>query len=295
MNRTLIVTFASATAATISAAMLLSGCSSAQPPSMPIAAASVFDHIHEIVIDEGDGTLLVATHEGLYQLTISPDGSAASVGPIGGLDFDPMGFTVVGGTAYASGHPGPATPDTFGSPNLGLITSNDLGETWTNVSLTGVTDFHGLTVASNGGGNPTIFGYDWSTGRVQLSLDGGVTWSDGASVLARDILAVGDRLFATTEDGLAVSSDNGMSFTIDETAPPLYVLAADEAGTMAGVDTAGILWTRATGGGWQQGKTVTGAPQAFAVEGDRMYVADDRGIAFTDDAGETWTVLTIHA
>ncbi|MDQ2636206.1 MAG: hypothetical protein M3Y83_04925, partial [Actinomycetota bacterium] len=69
-----------------------------------------------------------------------PGGAASIEGPLGGLDFDPMGYTIADGIAYASGHPGPTTPESFGRPNLGLITSGDGSQTWNNVSLTGTTD-----------------------------------------------------------------------------------------------------------------------------------------------------------
>ncbi|MBX3196204.1 MAG: hypothetical protein KF727_14030 [Microbacteriaceae bacterium] len=277
------------------ATALLAGCAATTitPPSVPAENAVVFEHFHELVPDPSDGSLLVATHQGLYRLRIGSNGSAVADGPIGGLDFDPMGFTLADGIAYASGHPGPTTPDTFGSPNLGLITSTDLGQTWKNVSLTGVTDFHGLTVATSDSSTPRVFGYDGSQGRILTSPDSGTTWVDGAELAPRDILAVGDLLYATTADGLAVSSDNGMSFTIDATAPALYVIAADTNGALAGVDTTGTLWIRAVGGEWVHGRTVQGVPQAFAVDGDRIYIADDRGIAYTDDAGVTWVVLQV--
>jgi len=283
------------TSAVAAATVLLAGCSPAViPATSPTGAASVFEHIHELVVDPTGGALLVATHEGLYRLTVDTDGAAAAVGPISGLDFDPMGFTMADGIAYASGHPGPATPHTFGSPNLGLITSTDSGESWMNVALTGETDFHGLTVATDGGGLPRVFGYDASAQRLQRSLDGGLTWTAGASLAARDILAVGDQLYATTEDGVAISTDNGATFTVDSAAPDLYVLAADSEGAIAGVDTTGTLWTRPAGQEWVHGHTVTGTPQAFAVDGTRLYVADDRGIAYTEDAGATWVVLTVR-
>ena len=159
--------------------------------------------------------------------------------------------------------------------------------------MAGVTDFHGLTVATSNSADPRVFGYDGSKQRIVISLDGGTSWSDGANLAARDILAVGDSLYATTADGLAVSSDNGKTFTIDAAAPALYVVAADQKGTIAGIDTTGTLWTHAPGEDWTQGQTVEGTPQAFAVDGARIYVADDRGIVYTDDAGATWVVLQV--
>ena len=296
MNATRVIALTSGIGAVVATGMLLASCSSTAPPTTSTSEATpAFQHIHELVPDLSDGTLLVATHEGLYRLTIGSDGAAAAVGPISGLDFDPMGFTLADGIAYASGHPGPTTPATFGSPNLGLITSTDVGQTWTNVSLTGQTDFHGLTVTTSGGGDPRVFGYDASEGRVDRSLDGGATWSAGAALSARDILADGDQLYATTAEGLAISNDDGATFTIDPDAPGLYVIAADSTGTLAGIDTTGTIWTRPAGQDWVHGHTVEGTPQAFAVDGARLYVADDRGIAYTDDAGATWVVLQVRA
>ena len=276
--------------------MLLTGCSPAAIPGTGSTGvpATVFEHIHELVLDPNDGTILLATHEGLYRLTIGVEGATAVVGPIAGLDFDPMGFTLADGIAYASGHPGPTTPVTFGRPSLGLITSADGGKTWTNVSLTGQTDFHGLTVMTDGDGPPRVFGYDASAGRIERSVDGGVTWSSGAVVSARDILAVGNQLFATTPDGLAISDDGSATFTVDPDAPGLYVIAGDGSGTLAGVDTTGTIWTRVVGEGWVHGHTIDGTAQAIAVDGARLYIADDRGIAYTDDAGATWVVLQLH-
>ncbi|MBC7403153.1 MAG: hypothetical protein H7279_08295 [Microbacteriaceae bacterium] len=274
----------------------LTGCSSPNGAApAPEKTGVAFEHIHELEVNHADGSLLVATHKGLYRLTVSPAGKASATGPVGGLDFDPMGFSIAGDTAYASGHPGPTTPDTFGTPNLGLITSADAGATWTNVSLTGKTDFHGLTVMAGNGAADRVFGMDSSKKQIQRSMNGGLTWSDGATLIARDILAVGDSLYATTQDGLVVSNDNATTFTVDATAPALYLVAADRAGTLAGIDTSGTVWARGAEGTWTKGGTVTGTPQAFTVDGNRLYVADDRGISVTDDVGATWTVLSAHS
>ena len=277
------------------ASLILAGCSSAASPAgspvgVPVPA---FEHVHELVPDPGDRSLLVATHAGLYRLILGKDGTAEVVGPLGGFDFDAMGFALAGGIAYASGHPGPTTSTTFGSPNLGLIRSSDVGDSWTSVSLTGQTDFHSLTVMTYDDRSPRVFGYDASTGSLERSIDGGTTWRAGAVLDARDIIAVGGQLFATTPDGLALSSDGGATFTVDPDAPSLYVIASDGIGTLAGVDTTGTLWTRSPDQNWVHGHTVAGTAQAIAVDGARIYVADDRGIAYTDDAGATWTTLKL--
>lgn len=282
------------------ASVLLTGCSSdpsnaANEPGTPPA----FAHIHALTVDPNSGDLLVATHEGLYALTVASDGTTTADGPIGGLDFDPMGFTLSEETAYASGHPGPTTPDSFGSPNLGLIISTDRGKTWANVSLTGQTDFHALTVFApkEDGSAAQIFGVDSSKSAIQRSSDGGKTWTDGAELVARDILAdpaSPGTIYATTEDGLAVSSDNASSFEIVPQAPTLYLLSADRAtNAIAGIDTKGVVWKQDSTKAWVRGGTVSGTPQAVATSGNRLYVADDRGLSFSDNDGASWTIINI--
>lgn len=230
---------------------------------------------------------------------MTSDGTSTAVGPVGGLDFDLMGFTISGETAYGSGHPGNTTPESFGGPNLGLISSTDRGKTWTNVSLTGQTDFHALTVAPPGddGTAARIFGIDSSKKAVQRSLDGGITWTDGADLVARDIVADPANpgtIFATTENGLAVSFDNAASFAVVPGAPALYLLSiSSETNVLTGIDTSGVVWSQDSTDAWVRGGEISGTAHAIGISGNRLYVADDRGIAFSDDVGMTWTVLTI--
>lgn len=295
MRRTPLIAAIPCFGAAAAATFLITGCTSSNAPADGGNQTSdpAFAHIHELVPDPSNATLLVATHEGLYRV-VPGDGSGPQVsGPLGGLDFDPMGFTIAESISYASGHPGPATPTTFGSPNLGLITSTDLGNTWVTVSLKGETDFHALTVSTETKAAPLVFGYDASTGRVERSFDEGLSWRPGAAIDARDILAVGTLLYATTADGLAVSDDDGETFALDPDAPSLYLIASNGDDELAGIDTAGTVWTRGAGRAWVEGGTVEGVPQAFTAEGDHLYVADDRGIASTDDDGASWTVMVV--
>ena len=55
---------------------LLTGCTpiNTTPPPVANEAGVRFEHIHELVPDPRDGSLLVATHEGLYRLTL-PNGN----------------------------------------------------------------------------------------------------------------------------------------------------------------------------------------------------------------------------
>lgn len=280
--------------AILTATLLLSGCTATSAPEAISTPEVTFQHIHKLEAGQADGGLLVAAHDGLYRLSVGLEGNTTVVGPIGGFDFDLMGFAIAGETIYASGHPGPNTAETFGTPNLGLIASTDLAANWINVSLTGVTDFHALTASAEGGTSARVFGIDTSKQRIQRSMDGGQTWSEGAEIVARDILAVGRQLYATTPDGLAVSEDDGTTFSVDSGAPSLYLVAADQAGQLAGVDINGNLWMSDAGGAWREHGHATTTPEALAVDGKRIYIADDRGVAFTDDQGANWTVLTLR-
>lgn len=288
------VAFGSGLSAILTATLLLSGCTAASTPGAVPTSGVTFQHIHKLEAGQAKGELFVAAHDGLYRLSVGPEGNTTVVGPIGGFDFDLMGFASARGTTFASGHPGPKIAGTFGTPNLGLITSTDRGANWINVSLTGVTDFHTLTASADGRTDARVFGIDTSKKRIQRSMDGGKSWSEGAEIVARDILAVGQKLYATTPDGLTVSNDDGTSFVVDSSAPALYLVAADQAGQLAGVDTKGNLWMSDTGGIWVAGGHATDKPEALAVDGKRIYIADDRGISFTEDQGATWTVLVLH-
>jgi hypothetical protein len=271
--------------------LALVGCS-AVPPS-PTAAAAL-THVHGFAFDQGEDALVVATHAGIYRLDIRLAPAAVS-GPVGGLDIDAMGFTLVGDVAYASGHPGPTTPTTFGSPNLGLIRSDDLGATWTNVSLAGTTDFHDLSVSESL--RSRIYGLTGTS--LERSDDGGESWTPVAAIEARDILAPAsdaDTIFATVPEGLTVSRDAGATFNLVPDSPLLYLIA-DQGGSqggLSGIDTEGTVWFQSEADGeWTSGGQVTGVPQAMFVlpASGRLIVADDRGISASDDAGLSWEIL----
>ncbi|MFD1716138.1 F510_1955 family glycosylhydrolase [Amnibacterium flavum] len=276
------------------AALILTGCSTDETPEA--SAQEAFAHIHGLAFDPHDDQLAVATHEGIYKLDDDADTLTVS-GPIGDLDIDAMGFTLVNGTAYASGHPGPNTPQSFGAPHLGLISSTDQGETWTTVSLAGAVDFHALAVDRY---KPeTIYGLSSSDSTVYRSDDAGNSWQKGAELTARDLAAPPNssgNVYATTDAGLARSSDGGATFQLVPDAPALFLISNDGAqdGRLVGVDTDGVIWRQSAGeGGWVQEGTVEGNPQAMTVEPSttRLVIADDRGIAVTEDYGRTWSIL----
>lgn len=246
-------------------ALTLTGCAATGPTSGGV----VFDHVHGLGVDPADGTILIASHDGLFRS--GPDGPV----PVGATGRDLMGFTVVGpGTYLSSGHPAP--DDDLPNP-LGLVETRDGGATWTPSSLTGEVDFHALDVAQG-----TVFGYDATHGLLRVSADGGRRWEDRAVLEALDI-AVDPvdpgRVLATTEGGVVASTDGGRRFGAPS-GPRLAYLSWAPDGTVHGLDTGSTVFTSGDGGGtWQQAGTVPGGrPQALTATGDGLLAATAGGV-----------------
>lgn len=285
--------------ATAALAVLLSGCttsaatnqnspatstgpsSSTGPavPANPVGYPS--GHIHGMSVDPDTNRILLATHDGLFDVSQSP---AQQIGPT----IDLMGFTSTDdGTLYASGHPGPGTdlPDP-----VGLITSDDNGRSWKPVSRQGETDFHSLAATSSG-----LIGYE---GRIITSPDGR-EWAVTADDIPAYNLAGGSdgTVLATTEDGPYRSEDSGATWAPVPGAPILMFTTF--AGTTAvGVTPDGTVHTSEDAGlSWVEQGRVEGQPAAIAAvqTGDnarRIWVATDKGIESSGDDGETFAPLT---
>lgn len=261
-------------------AMLVSGCAQSAPEAAPSSAhGDPFAHAHGIGAVPGDSDILVATHGGVYRV----DAGGAAEGPLGGEDFDAMGFTVVGGSLFASGHPGAATSPELGSPNLGIVRSDDQGATWEPVALTGVEDFHVLA----GGPDGRLFGIGSSSPGVQTSSDAGSTWSVSSELGAADLaVGPGGAVYAATPDGVQVSADGAATFAPLPGAPLLFQIAAGADGTLVGAGVDGLLWRAQEGGAWTSGERFSGTLQALAVDpAGSLLLVDDRGLVRIDASG----------
>lgn len=276
MKRSLLLT----AAALFIVVLVVTGCAAAQSDDRDATAR--IEHVHGIATDPRGDDLLVATHNGIF--TVTPDGSVS--GPIGGHDFDAMGFTVAGDTLFASGHPGEQTPAELGAPNLGIIRSDDYGLTWSPIALNGTTDFHVLTATPDG----TLYGIASSQIDLLSSTDNGKNWTTHAPVAAADLAATESGLYAAAEEGLLVSTDGGNTFTPVAEAPLLYALEARADGTLVGAGTGGALWAQDDNQAWQRLESLDGAVQALSTIDDRIILVDDRGIV--DVTADDSTVLS---
>ncbi|WP_396275743.1 F510_1955 family glycosylhydrolase [Gordonia sp. AC31] len=254
---------------------VLIGCSTEeQPTSPPPPATSAemattltpeLDHLHALHI-RADGTILAGTHTGVVALTA--DGTTSRVGV---SDDDFMGLTGVTGSdrLFASGHPGP----TSSAPNpLGLVASENGGQTWTPRSVAGDIDFHAL--ATNG---QLLVGFDGINGLL-VSTDDGTSWSPGAP-LAAAALAITDRgVWATTPAGLQHSADDAQTFTTVPGAPALALLAAAPDGTLWGIDTADTVWRSPDGTHWEQRSTIGTVTALVARNAETAYAANAQSL-----------------
>ncbi len=252
----------------------VAGCSAADTSA---SEAPQLEHVHALAEDPDSEGLLVGSHTGIYRVSLAGEID----GPIGGHEFDAMGFTITDDAFLASGHPGPETPAELGSPSLGIIRSDDDGGTWSPVSLNGVEDFHVLTAAADG----TVYGVGSTKPDLLISTDQGRTWSTGATVPMVALAATDAGLYAATEAGLQHSRDNGQSFTPLEDAPLLYTLAAGNE-VLAGVSPDGVIWSMAASGDWTERGSAEGRVEALVPREDgSIALVDDRGAVLLADSG----------
>lgn len=286
--------------------LALSGC--AAPATIPASAPmDSLGHVHGLGVDPAGGKTFVATHTGVWQLDSGYlNGKSSTTAPeqVAGRSQDTMGFTIAGpGLMFASGHPDPENNPDQSPPNLGLIKSLDGASSWKTVSLDGRTDFHDLVTVPFGadGAQLRIYGYDAARQTVMVSDDSGLQWRDGAALALRK-LAVNkydpNVVYATTQSGLQVSRDAGVSFTLVAGAPSLFLIDAITAssGSFVGVDIDDVIWTTNDGAStWQRHGMLNAPPEALTyVSGAGkpwILATDKRGIVTTSDYGATWTVL----
>ncbi|WP_319949529.1 WD40/YVTN/BNR-like repeat-containing protein [Streptomyces halobius] len=128
---------------------------------------------------------------------------------------------------------------------------------------------------------------------LRVSKDG-KSWDERAELAALDIAVSPkgpDTVLATTEDGVAKSTDGGETFGAGAK-PVLYFLSWAESDALYGIDQAGALH-RSTDGGktWKKAGTVPGGqPQALtAVDTNRILAATQDGVYETRDGGKTFT------
>ncbi|MGQ1795822.1 F510_1955 family glycosylhydrolase [Kocuria oceani] len=270
----------------------LAACTSPAQAPTPTAAGSAgtaITHVHAITRDTvagggaGVGTILLATHEGLFHLQ---DGELTQVGPV----VDLMGFTVTPEGRYlASGHPGPGTD--LPEP-VGLIESTDQGETWQVLSRGGESDFHALAA-----GPDRVLGFD---GQLRTSSNGR-TWDTLEIPSAPAALAINQSpgtILATTQNGVLRSTANSATWETLDTPQLMSLIAWADEETIVGAGIDGhLLTSRDAGETWTSSDqpvgeiTALGASTTADGEIEALMVADTTVLRTTDGGNTTEQLL----
>lgn len=270
-----------AVAGAVAAAALSTGCQSDPDDRADHVSLA---HIHGLGVDPADGKLYAASHHGLFVVT-----GRDQPEQVAGRTQDFMGFSVVGPNHFlGSGHPSPG--DDEQPLNLGLIESTDAGETWKQVSLSGVADFHAMEAR-----HERVYGFDSQTGQIMVSADK-KAWDRRSALPLADIAVSPDdagEILATTEQGVQRSTDGAKSFAAVAESPTLVFLDWASTDRLVGVAPGGVVHVSDDGGTtWSEGGTVSGEPQAILAIGDAdVYVATEGGIYRSTDNGDTFTLF----
>lgn len=273
------------TAAAAGLVLTLTACVPESSPARPMQGPSTSNglpssHIHGLSVNLETDQVLMATHEGLFDVTREP---AAKIGDTNDL----MGFTAGGDQDlfYASGHPGAGSD----LPNpLGLIRSTDGGKTWEQLSRQGESDFHALTSAKSG-----IVGFD---GTMRRTPDG-KTWSVIAAGFVPAALAAhpdSDTVLATTREGLQRSTDGGDTWTLNPAAPVIQFVTFASDAEAIGVEPDGSVHYSADGGEtWSRTGRIEGQVHAIAAvessDGNPwIWAATVDGLVVSTDGGATF-------
>ena len=236
-------------------------------------------HIHHVKVIENK--VFVLTHEGLYELVSRNDMKL-----VGKEKIDVMGFTTLGKTWLASGHPAQGSK----MPNpIGLVKSIDGGLNWKAISLVGKVDFHFLE-----GARTDLYGADSQSGDVLYSADSGKTWRSLGANTFSDIavspampamaIALKDSELLLTENAFKASSKikSSLKFTqIEWRKSGLYALSGNS-----------LYKSTNFGKTWTKQSTFKGAPGILSVSDQMMLVTVGSDIYTSKNSGRKFQILS---
>jgi hypothetical protein len=243
-------------------------------------------HVHGLGVNPRDGSLMIATHTGLFRA----GKGERTASRVGGSEQDVMGFTVVGPDRFlGSGHPDPRQAGQ--PPSLGLIRSTTAGTSWSPVSLTGNADFHVLRSRGS-----RVFGFNVLDGSLMTSADGGRNWRVHPPPGPLVDLAIDPRdlhhLIASTNRDLVESRNDGRAWrTLRRGAVGL--IAWPSSNRLVFIDADGNVHRSRDGGRtWRDGVGGIGSqPAALMAHASELYAARvDGNVVRSDDGGANWSL-----
>ena len=277
--------------AVIAAALLLAGCGGEEETSSSLVEPGNPPPVNSLAIDPAGDGLLLTTNRGLYRIAdgeatridaevATPDGKS----PVG--KFLAVAATPDGNLA-GSGHPDEKKRV---AGFLGLLGSEDGGQSWEVVSRYALADLHVIHPIDG-----TIYAADAVLPAILVSPDGGKSWEEHSAPHGNVLDFVvdpedPDYLIASTEDQMFHSTDQGKTWTPVARAGSAR-LAWPEAGALYRADADGLVYTSDTrGDGWEVVGRIDGEPwKLVAAESGELYAAlADGAIVSSSDGGESW-------
>jgi photosystem II stability/assembly factor-like uncharacterized protein len=198
--------------------------------------------------------------------------------------FDVMGLAIDEGVFYASGHPG-LTQDL---PNpLGLLLSDNAGETWRSHSLSGHVDFHLLRVSGD-----TLVGIAANFNSVLVSTDGGTNWLTLVTPVFTDFdmnPAEPREMLLVSDGALFVSADAATSFS--QAPSPDDVLFVDWSDNGVFLASSSALYRSENySGTYVQIAQTFRNIAAIGASSQAVIVLDDQGVHMSTDGGATFSL-----
>jgi hypothetical protein len=236
-------------------------------------------HIHHVKVVAN--RVLVLTHEGLYELVGKNDMKL-----VGKDKIDVMGFTTLGQTLVASGHPVEGSK----MPNpIGLVKSIDGGLSWKAISLVGKVDFHFLE-----GAGSDLYGVDSQTGKLMYSADSGVNWKTLGANTFTDIAVspeVPGMAMALRDSQLLITEDAFKSTKEIKKTPKFAQIEWRKSGLYA-FSGSSLYKSTNSGKTWTKQSTFKGAPGILSASDQLMLVTVGSDIYTSKNEGKNFTKIS---
>lgn len=201
----------------LSILLTLTACAQEEEDTTGVSeSVESFEHVHGLSYDpKKPHDLYLATHHGLIQINGEEDWSFTSEAE---HRHDNMSFTFQDeDTMISSGHP--AESSNLKNP-IGVVVSEDQGETWEPIALHGEVDFHVMEVNAS---DPDVL-YGISGTDFYRSMDGGFNWgileTEGLPEDYSSIYSLvsdpsqSESILAGTQQGVFESHDGGETWEL---------------------------------------------------------------------------------
>lgn len=270
-----------------------------------------FMHVHGLSFNpQNDREVYLSTHFGLVLINLET-GIWTAVGPLAER-HDMMGFTFLNDTTMiTSGHP--ALTSLLLDP-LGVMVSHNYGQSWEELALHGVADFHVFHVNQN---HPDfLYGvhmYGEEAG-LHISSNGGLSWDKRDADFVEDwglvfaltshqeiplhiLLGYADGIYESQDGGVTwAQTNNVLTFVSME---PIKGMPGEYYAYLIG-EQQGLKYTPDLGGNWIDMNLDLGDDVVLHIainpnNHDELLVGTyEESIYYTSDRGETWQQLAVN-